>query len=240
MYLLGMMVITFILVIFKFVYEYERFNITYDNIDDALVASLISACTYNTSEYSLSGAAVIYDTVTPVRLPDVLGQIAGLPADTTPHDTINDVSLYAPAENGYLDNCYQVFLKNLKHNLKLGDDMSVTVSGLDGVVTVREFSIYNKFYNIDEDGNKTDFRIVKYTRLAAGGWNIYPYGINQAATAYNSLDHADSAITETSVSAQLEFQIRTNDYVDWLMPSKTEADMLQTVQYQRIVDITSN
>lgn len=240
MYVLCLFVLMIILVLFRVLYDSKRVHITHDMVDDALTTALISACVYNTDELALSGATVIYDTVTPVREPSyIISSITGQPIlDTTPYDTINDGKLFSPGADAYLNGAYQKFVRNLKQNLKLDDAMNSTISGISGQVAITDFSVYNKFYNMDEDGNHTDFRIVKYT-YSPGGWSAYPYGINSTASCYNSLDHSNYTVVETSVSACIAFDVVTGKHSDWAAPGLTEDDYRASVSYQRVVDITT-
>lgn len=61
-------------------------------------------------------------------------------------------------------------------------------------MSVTEFSVYNCYYNLDASGNKTDKRIVKYTRQASGSWSAHAYPINGTVEAYSSLDYANVVI----------------------------------------------
>lgn len=239
-YVLCLAILLCMVIAFRVLFDYARVQITHDAADDAIMTSLVSACVYNPDELALSGSSVIYATVTPVKEPHyVISQITGEPVlDTTPYDTINDAVLFCPGDDAYLAACYERFLKNLKKNLKLDDAMNAAISGIDGTVTISEFSVYNKFYNLDEDGNQTDFRFVKYTYVPGGGWAVYPYNINEYAESYNSLDHATYTVRETSVSACITFQVVTGTYIDWAMPGYTADDMKTSVSYQRVVDIT--
>lgn len=229
------------IVLFRVLFDQERVHITYDMVDDALTTSLVSACVYNTDELALSGATVIYKTVTPVKEPNyIISSVTGQPMlDTTPHDTINDDALFSPGTDIYLNGAYQRFVKNLKKNLKLDNSMNATISGIDGTVTISEFSVYNKFYNLDEDGNPTSFRIVKYT-YSSGGWSAHPYTINATPTCYNSFGHSNHTIVETSVSARISFNVVTGSVIEWAMPGLSESDLRTSVSYQRVVDIKSN
>lgn len=239
-YVLCLITLLCFVVFYRVLFDYTRVQITHDAVDDAITTALVSACIYNTDELALSGSSVIYATVTPVKEPHyVISQITGEPVlDTTPYDTINDAALMTPGNDAYLTACYERFLKNLKKNLKLDDGMNAAISGIDGTVTVTEFSVFNKFWNLDEDGNQTDFRIVKYTYVPGGGWAVYPYNTNEYAESYNSLDHTVYTVSETSVSACITFQVVAGTYIDWAMPGLTADDMKTSVSYQRVVDIT--
>lgn len=239
-YVLCLCILLCMVILYRVLFDYTRLQITHDTVDDALTTALVSACVYNADELALSGSAVIYSTVTQVSEPDeILSQITGRPApEAEPFNTVNSVALLAPGNDPYLEGCFERFLRNLKKNLKLDDAMNATISGIDGTVTVSEFSVYNKFYNLDAVGNQTDFRIVKYTYVHGVGWTAYPYNTNEYAESYNSLDHAAYTVSETSVSACITFRAVTGTYIDWAMPGYTADDMKASVSYQRIVDIT--
>ncbi len=238
-FIFTMYFILLALVIFKLVYENERINITYSAVDDAIVSSLVSACEYNTTEYGLSNQAVIYRTLTPIEFPSVLdenSEVVGEPPAV--YDPLNDPEIFNPGTDSYLEKSYKNFITNLKRNLRLDDAMNATISGMDGVITVTEFSVYNVYRSFDDAGNQTGWRIVKYTRAPSGLWTSYAYNPNTPAYVYNSFDHYDTMVDQTSVVAALTFDAVVTDYVAWMMPGKTVADTRQSVTYQRIVDIS--
>lgn len=238
-FVLCLCILLCIVVLYRVLFDYERVQITHDAVDDAITTALVSSCIFNTDELALSGSTVIYSTVTPVKEPNyIISIITGEPVlDTTPYDTINDAALLNPGEDAFLTQCYERFERNLKKNLKLDDAMNATISGIDGTVAISEFTVFNKFFNVDEDGNQTDFRIVKYTYVPGGSWTAYPYNINQYAESYNSLDHTSYEVCETSVSACITFRVVTGTFIDWAMPGGNPDDMKTAISYQRIVDI---
>jgi hypothetical protein len=240
MFVLCMLIMIFIVVLFRVLFDYQRVHITYYSVEDALTTSLISSCVYNRDEQSLSGATVIYRTVTAASKPnELLADLTGLPVyDSTPFDAVNSSELTNLMADPYLDGCYDRFLKNLKQNLKLDDSMNAIISGIDGTVSIDEFCIYNKFVNLNADGTPGDFRIVKYTRVSDGVWVAFPYNVNQTATCYNSLDHTDYTVTETSVSAKLSFSVVAGTNANWNTAPGAITNITAPVTYQRIVDIT--
>lgn len=235
-YVLCLCCLLFVVILYRVLFDYARVQITHDMVDDALTTALVSACIYNMDEMALSGSAVIYDTVTRVPEPDeTFSEITGgAPPEPEPYDTINDGALLAPGNDPYLNGCYERFLKNLKKNLKLDDDMTATISGIEGTVTVSEFAVFNKFWNLDAEGNPADFRIVKYT-YAGGGWAASPYNVNQCGKTYNSLDHADYQVWESSISARITFEVVAGTSMDWA--SGPAEALTTTVSYQRVVDV---
>lgn len=239
-FILCMCILLFLVVLYKFMFDYQRMDITKDNVDDAITTSLLASCVYNREELGASGAPVIYRTVTPL-LGDITVTPGGVPIlDTQPLDVLNLPALSAPTGDSYLTNCYNRFVKTLKTNLRLNASMESLTSGISGEVVIMEFSVFNKFYNLDEDRNQTDFRFVKYTyNTSAGTWSAYPYNINQYPTTYNSLDKANYTITETSVSAKLGFSVNAGTIVGWDPDpaGRVGSDNLVPVTYQRVVDV---
>lgn len=240
-YLLCLFLMMFLLVLFRATFDRQRMVITKDTVDDALVTSMVSACIYNKEELGSSGAAVIYRSVTP-KLGDQTmitpgGQVV---IDPTPVDVFSDPQILVPGSDPFLTTCWQSFLKNFKKNLKLGDDMVATISGIDGVVNVTEFSVYNKFYNLDEDRFQTDFMFVRYTYNPSGdAWAAYSYAPNTYPTTYNSLTHSMYQITESSISTQLSFTVVSGTATAGMMElaGVTQADYNIPVSYQRVVDV---
>lgn len=220
--------------------NYYTMDITHDTVDDALTTALLSACVYNTSEYSVSQSIVIYRDVTPERKThDIISSITGSsPMEYIPYDTINESEILEPMHDSYLEDAYQLFLKNLKKNLKLDEDMVPKTSGITGPVEIEEFSIFNKFYNLDIDGKPEDFRIVKYTRSTTGNWSASPYAINTNGSCYNSLDKAENVIASTSVTARLKFEVVTGTASSWLMSGVGEDSLKTDIEYQRVVSVT--
>lgn len=245
-YVLCLFILMMFVVFWAVMLDFKRISITSDAVDDALVTSLISSCLYNKEEMRLSGATVVYHTVTgdglklPVTeiIPGYVDHSGNLTTTVEDRDVINGSEIVNSTGDTYLANCYSLFLKNLKKNLKLDDAMTCSMSGIDGVVTIQEFSVYNKFYNLDQDGNKTDFRFVKYTHIGGGVFNCIEYGINEYPTVYNSLDHQMYTVTESSVASTLSFAVVASRYtpVGGAAGSQTVTD----VTYSRIVDVIMN
>lgn len=243
-YILSIFIMFFILIIFKGYFDRERLYVTYDSVDDAIVASLVSSCVYNQTEYGISGQTVIFRQLTPVKPPDV--EIPGwgelLPGSgdpEEPYQALEDPEIYIAAGDAYLENCYQSFVKNLKRNLKLDEEMNSTMSGIEGPVEIEKFTVYNVFRNYDEDGNETSYRVVAYTRTGET-WSVYPYSDNTPANVYSTFDHCDIPIQETSVAAQLTFMLRVSDYEVNQGDVYTGGGITEKVSYQRVVDILKN
>ena len=138
-----------------------------------------------------------------------------------------------------MSNSWTLFEKNLKRNLKLQDDMTATISGIDGVVTVTDYSIYNKFYNLDEDRNQTDFKFVRYSyNPTSGAWSAYAYAPNTYPSTYNSLTKSNYEITETSISVELAFTVVAGTATGRAQQlGYTQNDYNVPVTYHRIVDV---
>lgn len=240
-YVLCLFIMMFLLVLFRAMFDNQRLNITKDTVDDALMTSLVSSCVYNKSELSSSGACVIFQQVTPFigELTDV--SIGGRPIlDPDPVDVFALPELGFPDTDTYLDNSWKKFEANIKKNLKLDDAMNATISGIDGVVTIAEFCVYNKFYNLDADRNQTDFKFVKYSyNPATGAWSSYQYAPNTYPSTYNSLTKSSYEIRESSVSAKLDFTVVAGTATGFAQThaGKTQNDYNVPVSYQRIVDI---
>jgi len=249
-YLLAIYLVIFMLVLFKIMWDRERVYVTYDMVDDSIVSSLISSCVCNLEEFGVSNQLVIYRSLTPVKIPSIFDDMfgdseeeetegeEGEEEEEEEYDPLNDPEILNPGWDPYLENCYEKFENNLKHNLKLDDAMNATISGIDGLVTINEFSVYNVYRSFDDSGNETGYRVVRYTKTGSGTWSVFPYGLNTPVSVYNSFDKTYTTIKETSVVASLTFNTVLSDYTDWLMPELAQEDMSKTVNYQRIVDIT--
>jgi len=240
-YVLCLFIMMFLLVLFHAMFDYQRLAITKDTVDDALVTSMISACVYNKEELASSGSAVIYQSLTPSYGEHTMLSPGGhLVVDPTPTDVFSLPEIYAASSDTYLQNCWTLFLKNFKKNLKLGDDMVATISGIDGVVSVTEFSVYNKFYNLDVDRNQTDFMFVKYSyNPSSGAWSAYGYAPNTYPTCYNSLTHSNYQIVESSIATQLSFTVVAGTASTGMtnLTGVIQADFNVPVTYQRVVDV---
>lgn len=247
MYIYALWIIFFLAVILKMNFDERRMYITYDAVDDSIVTALTAATAFNVEEYGLSGQAVIFDTVTelkPVEIP-LPGVTPPPPLDDDALDAkemedalefLNSDALLSPLDNGFLQSSYNDFMRALKRNLKLDDSMNSSLSGIEGIVSVDEFSIYNRFEQYGRNGNLLAYRIIKYT-YDGSFWNVYPYNIDTPVSIYNSYDKSDSSVDTTAVTASLTFDLRLSDYMQGYMPGLTEDDMTKTVNYQRIVDI---
>lgn len=250
-YIIALMVILFFCFLLLLTYYRKRMYITYDTVDDSIVSALTSACTFNLEAYGYGGQVVIFDV--PIEVEPEEPPLPGEePApELTPAekrqlayeeavDRLTDTNLLLPAGDQYLTKSYSDFMKALKRNLKLDDTMQSSLSGIEGEVIVEEFSIYNRFEEFyEEDGSLLAYRIIKYT-YSGGAWTVYPYNLNTPVMIYNSYDKADSYVEDTSVTAKLTFNVRIGNYNSRYMPGLTEADMVQPVFYQRLVDIKKN
>jgi len=241
-YLMGIFIIMFMVLIFKVELDINRIYVTGDAIEDALTTSLLSSCVYNRDELALSNQLVIYRTITPMepffQLTPGVSPPGVTPPGAVPYDPLNDTEIYTPGTDHYLDNAYDNFIRTLKKNLKLDNDMNATTSGIRGEVKVDYYAIYNVFKTFDASNNVKDFRVVRYRRTESGTWDAYAYDLNTPAEVTNSLDGSLYEITETTVVGSLTMDIVATDYVAWLMPGMTQDDAVQTISYQRIVDIT--
>lgn len=247
----GILVIALFMVLFfclllKASFDEKRMEVTYDSVDDAIVSALTSAATINMEEYGLGGQAVIYKTVTKVEAEEPLlpGQTPSpLTKEeqkakllTKAEDNLKALHLLQPVGDSYLKKSYDDFLRSLKRNLKLDANMVTSLSGIEGVVTINEFAIYNLFEQFDEDGNRLAYRIIKYS-YNGSSWSAYPYNLNTPVSVYNSHDKVYTPIEATTVMASLSFKLRISDYNSEFMPALTEADMYTPITYQRLVDI---
>lgn len=244
MYILALYLMLFMFVVFKLMMDRERVYITYDTVDDSIVEALLSSCVINTEEYGRGEQLVIYETITPPKQTSIFDQMqnlgpGGVPLPPPPpYDPLTDSAIWNPGRDEYLTDSYEMFEENLKRNLKLDDSMTATISGIEGIIVIEEFAIYNVYQAFDDSGNETGRRVVKYTPTDSGIWTAYPYSIDEDVKVYNSLDKQDVTIEATSVVARLSFDAVVGDYSEWLMPGKAESDMIKHVTYQRVVDIT--
>lgn len=243
-YVLCMFIMMFLLVLFRAMFDAQRLYITKDTVDDALMTSMVSACVYNREEKNSSGAVVLYRTVTPL-LGEVLAETVGgrIIPDPDPVDVFSLPDLTLPGGDPFLANSYALFVKNLKKNLKLHDDMTATISGIDGVVTINEFSVYNKFYSVVDDGSgnrvQDEFKFVRYScNPETGAWSAYAYAPNVYPTTYNSLTKSNYEIRETSISVELGFTVVTGTATGMSQElGHTQAEYNVPVTYHRIVDV---
>lgn len=248
--IIVLVMIFFFCLLLKASYDEQRMYITYDSVDDSIVSALTGACTFNVEEYALGGQAVIYKTVT-----DIEAEEAPVPGETPEplppaeeaalayqkaEDNLTDLELFQPVGDTYLQKSYDDFMRALKRNLKLDSStMESSISGIEGPVTVLEFAVYNRFEQFDDDGNLLAYRVIKYSHNGST-WSVYPYNINAPVSVYNSYDKVSTPIDSTTVTAILSFNLRVSDYNAAYMPGMSEADMLQPVTYQRLVDIKRN
>ncbi len=250
MFIITLVILLFFCLLLKATFDYKRIHITYDTVDDSIVSALTSACTFNVTSYGYSGQVVIYDAPIRVEEEEIPLPGATMPPPLTPEeeaelamqealDNLADTALYSPAGDKYLNKSYADFMAALKRNLKLDGSMESSLSGIEGPVTVNEFIVYNRFEEFDEDGNLLAYRIIKYT-YDGSAWSVYPYNVNTPVEVYNSYDKANSYVNDTTVTAKLTFGLRKSDYNAEYMKGLTNADMVQTVSYQRLVDIKKN
>lgn len=249
-YVITLMILLFLCLLLIAMFYRKRVHITYDTVDDSIVSALTSACTFNLESYGHSGQVVIYNV--PI---DAEPEEPPLPGETPPPPLteeeereqiyekamarLNSTALLLPTGDPYLTKSYDDFMKALKRNLKLNDAMESSLSGIEGVVTVEEFSVYNRFEEFYPDGALIAYRIIKYT-YDGSGWSVYPYNINTPVMVYNSYDKTETYVEDTSVTAKLTFRVRVGNYNGEYMPGLAEEDMVPTVFYQRIVDIKKN
>jgi len=243
-FIFGLFIVLFLVVLYRVMFDYQRMGITKDAVDDALVTSMISGCIYNRDEFASSGNVAIYRKVTPNLGENIQISLAGIAyIDDTPVDVIGGTDIGMIYENGsvdsFLTNSYTQFEKNLKKNLKLDGNMIALISGIRGEVRVDEFSIYNKYYNLDEDRNQTDFRFVKYTyNRYTCAWSVAEFAPNTYPSVYNSLTKTNTQLTETSIVSKLSFDFATLSFTSKLQSmGYSENDTKVNVSYQRIVDV---
>lgn len=207
---------------------------TRDEVDDCIVVALTSSgSAINLGEKGRSGQIVIYHTISPVGV--VMDGHVIRPSD---YNSCDDPEIFAPAGDVYLENAYQRFTDSINYNLRLDAAGATTYKGITSPITVTDYSVYNKFLEFDSAGNVSGFRFVKYTRNASGTWSVYPYNKNVYPITYNSHDYCDTTVTQTSVSATLNFDVKVSDYKAWMgRNGVTEDSLTLNVSYQRTIDI---
>lgn len=231
MYAIAMMMILFLIFVFKAMLDDQRLQVTHDAVDDALVSSLISASSINVREYGRSGQLVIYDDVT--QDPVVGVMIPPLTEEQKAQRLLDNAKLYQPATDSYLNKAYNAFENSLAVNLKLDGSMNATISGINGTVDIPEFSIYNLFEYYDRNGSRLHYRFVKYT-FNGSAWSADAYPWDTPVSVYNSFDKTYTTLDSTTVTAQLKFTVRIAE--NYVMLGI--GDMTQEVTYQRLVDVT--
>lgn len=230
-YIWAMLVILFLLLIYKTAINKERMYVTYDAVDDAIVSSLVSASAVNITEYGRSGQLIIYDDVTD------LGTLSGdsaLTEEQKAQNFLTDADLFSPTTDYYLNSSYSAFLNSLKVNLKLDNAMNATISGIDGVVDIEKFSIYNRFEYYDSvTGALLHYRFIRYS-FNGSTWSVEPYNIDTPVTVFNSFDDAYTTLDSTTIVANLNFMFKVVEDDTWFGVSA----LTKEVNYQRLVDVT--
>lgn len=248
-YIIALSILLFLAVLFRLTYDKQRVYITYDTLDDSIVAALVGSTTYNLEELAYSGNYVIFKTLTefePEEIP--------MPGETPPPEPtedeleeleqeameayLMDSRLLNPIDT-YLDKARNDFVRILKRNLKLNDSYECQLSGIEGSVTIEEFAVYNRFEWYDDEGNCKGYRIIKYYHNGST-WQVYPYNMNTPVSVYSTYDHTNIPVEHTTVTAKLRFNLRLSDFNAEFYDGLTEADMLMDVSYQRAVDIKNN
>lgn len=230
-YILAMLFMFALLLVFKVMLDDQRLHVTKDTVDDALVSSLMAASAINLIEYGASGQLVIFDDVTE---PPIVGIGRPVLSDEEKSQILlTATKLYLAGSDTYLNKAYQAFERSLRVNLKLDGSMNATISGINGVVDVEEFIIYNMFEYFDASGNRLHYRFFKYT-FDGAAWDVYAYPMDTGVTVYNSFDKSYTSLDSTTVSAKLTFTVhvtKNNSFVGI-------GDIEQQVSYQRLVDVT--
>ena len=239
-----MFIMLLLVVYFKALFDYQRMGITKDALDDALVTSMVSGCTINREEFASSGSAVIYRKVTPALGEKISIDFSGkVVIDDEPEDVINGPEIRSPYAGGgvdsFLQSSYDSFEKNIKKNLRLDDSMHSLIAGISGEVVVSEFTIYNKYYNLDEDRNQTDFKFVEYTYVRnSGTWSVIEHTPNTFPNVYSSLTHSNIQLTETSMSVKLSFNVVNSAFTQQMADQGIdESQTITPVTYTRVVDV---
>ena len=238
-YILILFFMMFLIVLFRVLLDTQRMGITKDMVEDALMTSMVSACVYNKEEKNASGAIVIYRKLTPLgsEMFEFEGGRAHL--NKVPINIFSMPEMLSPSGDAYLQKSWEIFLKNLKKNLRLNDDMTANISGLSDKVKVEEYAVYNKFYNLDADRKQKDFKFVKYSYYPeTDRWSAYEYTPNTYPTTYNSLTKSNYKIQETSISVKISLNVvggTATAFANKL--GKTQNDLNVPVTYQRVVDV---
>lgn len=127
------------------------------------------------------------------------------------------------------DNSYDIFRDVLKSNLHLSDTWQFDgVRDFKGELHINEFSVYN-VYKVPNG-----FQVVKVTK-ADTGMTSYVYPVNQKVYVY--ANGVDKEITQTSVFAQITFDVHLMNRISW-MESLTDDMMTGTYSLRRLVAIT--
>lgn len=230
-YVITIMLMFFLIVIFKMALDDQRLQVTHDAVDDALVSSLIAASPVNIREYGKSGQLVIYNDVTQTPVVGLGAPV--LTDEQKAQQLLNSALLYNPATDAYLNDAYSAFVRSLTINLKLDGAMNATISGIQGTVSIPEFSVYNMFEYYDGSGSRLHYRFVKYT-YNGSAWSVYAYPIDTDVSVYNSFDKGYTTLDSTTVTAKLDFTVKVSENNGMF----GVGDRTQQVSYQRLVDVT--
>lgn len=230
-YVLAMLLMFGLLLVFKVMLDDQRLQVTKDTVDDALVSSLMAASAINVSEYGKSGQLVIFNDVT--EQPAVGLGVPVLTDEQKAQNLLTHTKLYMAGSDSYLNKAYQTFENSLRINLKLDGSMNATISGINGLVDIEEFSIYNLFEYFDASGNRLHYRFFRYT-FDGVAWDVYAYPMDTGVTVYNSFDKSFTSLDSTTVTAKLTFTVRVTENNSFA----GIGDIEQQVSYQRLVDVT--
>lgn len=209
---------------------------TRDTIDDVLVTALTSAgASVNVEEFARGKETIIYRTISPTGI-----VMNGSVISDTSFKATESPEITMPGMDSFLIASFQRFDHSLTHNLNLDAGDNTNFVGIDGSVTIAEFSVYNKFLEFDNSGNMSNFRFVKYTYMNGGGWTAYPYDKGVCPTVYNSHDKHNVTLTESSVYARLSFTVKVSDYKSFMAGYLNPDSLKQNIEYSRAVSIAKN
>ncbi len=239
MYLVVIFFIMIILLVFRFMYDSKRIEVTADAVDDSVTEALVSAATYNSAEYQRSTSSVIFRKVSETRFDSVVDDLLGFSVPVDASSTLTDSAEILDVNGDeYLKNAYNQFESNLKKNLMLSGLMDSTISGIRGKVDIDEFVVFNKYYDLDALGNRTHFRFVRYTKRGTSNWEVSPFPVDSYPSYYSTKDKANIKLNETSIACKLRFDMVISETSEIINTTLNDSDTGKTVEYSRVVDIT--
>ncbi len=220
-YLLGIYIMIFLLTGGFLLYRKQLLSATYILINDSIMTALFSGAVVNLEEYGSSHQLVIHEN---------LGNSFNLQWDK---GMLN-------ANDKYLWNSYNKFLEVLRTNCDLDKDLKTKNKVIDGQIRIKSYQVYNVYYQFDEWGNKSAYRIVAYL-YENGNWICIPYEVNTPVHIYDSLTREQKEITTVTVAVSLCFDLSFLPQAQTLLSEENVRGMLlKTVEYQRLVDIQVN
>ncbi len=219
--IMGLFLTLMASVVFFFCLQIQQINILYEEMDEALALSVLSAAVINREDAYSAQQTVFHE----------LDKFEG---DITSHEALQKLG---NTDDRYLNDSYNYFLQTFTDNFRLDQNLIPLNPLVNSGIRIVEFTVYNVWHELDEDGIRTgNFRICRHIYdPEAQIWNTYWFRENETVMVADSLTKTNIPVEDSMISAQICMTVTKLPYIAGMFEDNEK--LTQEVYYIRNADI---